>query len=69
MAFHTDYGTFYYRKMPFGLTNVTTTYHRLMEKVFAYQIGRNVEVYDDDMVIKSYDEATLPTISRKLFNP
>ena len=39
--------------MPFGLKNVGTTYQRLMDKVFKLQIGRNVEVYVDDMVAKA----------------
>jgi hypothetical protein len=52
-AFHTDIGIFCYTKMPFGLKNVGATYQRLMDKVFQDQIGRNVEVYVDDIVIKS----------------
>ncbi|XP_072064520.1 uncharacterized protein [Arachis hypogaea] len=39
--------------MPFGLKNVSATYQRLMDKIFAKQIGRNIEVYVDDMVAKS----------------
>ncbi|XP_043811023.1 uncharacterized protein LOC122723300 [Manihot esculenta] len=39
--------------MPFGLKNAEATYQRLMNKVFKDQIGRNVEVYVDDMVVKS----------------
>ncbi|XP_030925807.1 uncharacterized protein LOC115952727 [Quercus lobata] len=39
--------------MPFGLKNVGTTYQRLMNKLFAYQIGRNVQVYVDGMLVKS----------------
>ncbi|GJU37482.1 reverse transcriptase domain-containing protein [Tanacetum coccineum] len=40
-------------KMPFGLRNAGTTYQRLVDKVFNDQIGRNLEAYVDDMVIKS----------------
>ena len=39
--------------MPFGLKNVGATYQRLMNKMFAQQIGRNVQVYVDDMLVKS----------------
>ncbi|GJW48199.1 hypothetical protein Tco_0079845, partial [Tanacetum coccineum] len=51
-AFFTREGVFYYRKMPFGLKNVGATYQRLVDKVFHNQIGRNLEAYVDDMVIK-----------------
>lgn len=39
--------------MPFGLKNVEVTYQRLIDQGFKGQIGRNVEVYVDDIVIKS----------------
>ena len=39
--------------MPFGLKNADATYQRLMNKMFAHQIGKNVEVYMDDMLVKS----------------
>nr|KYP35075.1 Retrovirus-related Pol polyprotein from transposon 17.6 [Cajanus cajan] len=52
-AFITDQATYYYKVMPFGLKNVGATYQRLMDKVLADQIGRNVEAYVDDMVVKS----------------
>ena len=42
--------------MPFGLKNVGATYQRLMNKMFAHQIGRNVQVYVDDMLLKSLRE-------------
>ena len=42
--------------MPFRLKNVGATYQRLMNKMFAQQIGRNVEVYVDDMLVKSLRE-------------
>ena len=43
-------------KMPFGLKNTGATYQRLVELIFAKQIGRNIKVYVDDMVIKSPHE-------------
>lgn len=52
-AFITDIGVFCYKKMPFGLENAGATYQRLVNKVFEDLIGRNMEVYVDDMVIKS----------------
>ena len=39
--------------MSFGLKNVSATYQRLMNKMFAHQIGRNVQVYIDDILVKS----------------
>ena len=42
--------------MPFGLKNVGATYQRLMNKMFAHQLGRNVQVYVDDMLVKSVRE-------------
>ncbi|XP_020230287.1 uncharacterized protein LOC109811062 [Cajanus cajan] len=39
--------------MSFGLKNVGATYQRLMDKVLVNQLGRNVEAYVDDMVVKS----------------
>ena len=42
--------------MPFGLKNAGATYQRLVNHMFCPQIGRNVEVYVDDMLVKSLDE-------------
>ncbi|XP_022030562.1 uncharacterized protein LOC110931477 [Helianthus annuus] len=55
-VFHTDKGIFCYQKMPFGLKNAGATYQRLVDKAFASQIGRNMEAYVDDLVIKSKTE-------------
>ncbi|KAL0439743.1 UNVERIFIED_CONTAM: Polyprotein P3 [Sesamum latifolium] len=53
VSFITSSGTFCYVVMPFGLKNTGATYQRLVDKIFQSQIGRNVEVYVDDMLVKS----------------
>ena len=55
-SFVTNQGLFYYRVMPFGLKNVGTTYQRLMNRIFASQIRRNVQVYVGNMLVKSRRE-------------
>ncbi|GKA33808.1 reverse transcriptase domain-containing protein [Tanacetum coccineum] len=45
--------------MPFGLKNAGATYQRLVDNAFAGQVGRNLEVYVDDLVIKSHTEDEL----------
>lgn len=52
-SFTTDRGLYYYTVMPFGLKNAGATYQRLVNKMFQAQIGRNMEVYVDDMLVKS----------------
>ena len=42
--------------MPFRLKNAGATYQRLMNKMFTHQIRRNVQVYVDDMLVKSLRE-------------
>ncbi|KAL0445687.1 UNVERIFIED_CONTAM: Pro-Pol polyprotein [Sesamum latifolium] len=53
VSFITSSGTFCDVAMPFGLKNTGATYQRLVDKIFRPQIGRNVEVYVDDMLVKS----------------
>ena len=55
-SFITSQCLFCYKVMPFGLKNVGATYQRLVNQMFHPQIGRNVEVYVDDMLVKSLDE-------------
>nr|GEY93250.1 reverse transcriptase domain-containing protein [Tanacetum cinerariifolium]GEY93464.1 reverse transcriptase domain-containing protein [Tanacetum cinerariifolium] len=55
-TFHTNQGFFCYTKMPFGLKNAGATYQRLVDKAFEKQIGHNLKVYVDDMVIKIHTE-------------
>ena len=42
--------------MSFGLKNARATYQRLMNKMFTHQIGRNMQVYVDDILVKSLHE-------------
>ena len=57
-AFITSQGLYYYKVMPFGLKNVRATYQRLVNKIFNKQIGRNMEVNVDDVLVKSKEEST-----------
>ncbi|GJU81556.1 reverse transcriptase domain-containing protein [Tanacetum coccineum] len=58
-SFHTSPGVYCYTKMPFGLKNAGATYQRLVDNAFEGQVGRNLEVYVDDLVIKSHTEDEL----------
>ena len=53
MSFVTPIGNYYYKVMPFGLKNAGSTYQRMMTKMFESQMGKNIEVYIDNMVVKS----------------
>nr|GEW86251.1 hypothetical protein [Tanacetum cinerariifolium] len=55
-AFHTDEGIFCYTKIPFGLKNARTIYQWLVDTIFEGKMGRNLEAYVDDMVVKSITE-------------
>ena len=50
-AFITPYSVFCYQTMPFGLKNAGATYQRMMQNFLEKQIGRNVQVYVDNIVI------------------
>ena len=52
-AFITDRGIFYYKVMHFGLKNANVTFQWLVSKMFTNQLGNTMEVYIDDMLIKS----------------
>ena len=52
-AFITPYGVFCYTTMRLGLKNAGATYQRCMQACLAKQIGKNVQVYVDDIVIKT----------------
>ena len=52
-AFITKRGIFCYKVMPFSLKNAGATYQRLVNAMFANQLGKMMEVYIDDMLVKS----------------
>ena len=52
-AFITEWGTYCYKVMPFGLKNAGATYHRVATALFHDMIHKEVEVYVDDMMVKS----------------
>ena len=56
-SFITEWGTYCYRVMSFGLKNVEATYQRAATTLFHDMMHRDVEVYIDDMIVKSRDRA------------
>ena len=56
-SFITEWGTYYYGVMPFGLKNVRATYQRAATTLFHDIMHRDVEVYVDNMIVKSRDRA------------
>ena len=52
-AFITPYGPFCFNTMPFGLKNAGATYQRMIQTCLEKQIGKTVEAYVDDVVIKT----------------
>ena len=52
-SFVTKQGTYCYQVMSFGLKNAGATYKWLVNKMFHKQIGTSMEVYIDDMLVKS----------------
>nr|GEY59606.1 reverse transcriptase domain-containing protein [Tanacetum cinerariifolium] len=58
-GFYNSHEVYCYTKMPSGLKNAGTTYQRLVDKAFDRQVGQNLEIYVDDLVIKSHTETEL----------
>ncbi|XP_015945018.1 uncharacterized protein LOC107470143 [Arachis duranensis] len=54
--------------MPFGLKNAGATYQRLVNKVFTVHIGKLMEVYVDDMLVKTQNEESLLADLTKVFD-
>jgi hypothetical protein len=59
MSFIILFGAFYYTTMPFGLKSASATYHRGIQWCLHSQLGRNVEAYVDDVVIKTWEDKGL----------
>ena len=51
--FLTPTGNYHYRVMPFGLKNTSSTYQRMVTRMFEAQLGKNMEAYINDMVVKN----------------
>src|SRR3954465_3046072 len=58
-VFITPFGAFCYTAMTFGLKNAGATYQRCMQEFLASQIGRNIHVYINDVVVKSARQGDL----------
>jgi len=68
LAFMTDRANHCYRVMAFGLRNARATFQRLVDKVFKNEIGKRIEVYVDDMVVKSTKEEDHQNSLNKVFD-
>jgi hypothetical protein len=67
-AFITPYGVFCYQVMSFSLKNAGATYQRMMQNCLKSQIGRNIQVYTDDVVITTRKEESLISDLAKTFD-
>ena len=67
-TFITPWSTFYYRFMPFGLKNVGATYQRAMTELFHDMMHQELEVYVDDIIIKSKRTSEHLIDLKKLFD-
>ena len=67
-AFITPYSPFCFNTMPFGLKNAGATYQRMIQTCLANQIGKTVEAYVDDVVVKSIHVESLVDDLRLTFD-
>lgn len=54
-VFMSNHDNYYYNIVPFRLKNVDATYERLMDPMFSKTKGHNLEVYIDDMIMKTLE--------------
>ena len=66
-TFITQWGTFCYKVIPFGLKNTEATYQRAMVALFYNMIYHEIEVYIDDMIARSQTEEEHLDHLHKLF--
>ena len=66
-TFTTKWGIYYYTVMPFSLKNVGTTYQRMAMALLHDMMHNEVEVYVDDMIVKSKDRGSHTIYLRKFF--
>jgi hypothetical protein len=67
-SFITPFGMFCYMTMPFGLRNAGATYQRCMQHIFGDHIGRTIEAYVDDIVVKTRKAGDLVNDLRIVFD-
>ena len=68
MAFITPWGVYHYRLMSVGIKNAGATYMRVMTAIFHDMIHKEIEVYMDDIIIKSRENVDHMTHLRKYFD-
>ena len=67
-TFITPHGLFCYNVMSFGLKNVGATYQRLVTKLFRPLLGKTMEMYIDDMLVKSKEHQDHTTHLQEAFD-
>ena len=60
-SFITPWVVYHYRVMLFGLNNAGATYMRAMTTIFHDMIHKEIEVYVDDVIIKSRESSDQPS--------
>jgi len=67
-TFMTESGKYYFNVMPFGLRNAGATYQRIMKKIYDKKLlGDILEVYMDDMIVKSQQEVDHAAHLKRVF--
>ena len=66
-TFITPWGTYCYWVMPFGLKNAGATYMRAMTTIFHDMIHQEIEVYVDDVIVKSRKQSDHVRDLKKFF--